>query len=134
MAAKKPYVIALEEHYQDAELRRQTGGPGMPSIEERLDDVGALRLREMDESGVDFQVLSHSIPGLQGVDAATGVPLALRVNDRLAETVQAHPDRFAGFAALPPADRRAAAEELEGTVNKHGFKGEMVNGLTQGGF
>jgi len=89
--AAKPYVIALEEHYQDAELRRQTGGPGMPNIEERLDDVGALRLREMDESGVDFQVLSHSIPGLQGVDAATGVPLARRVNDRLAETVRAHP-------------------------------------------
>ena len=87
--AAKPYVIAQEEHYQDAELRRQTGGPGMPSIEERLDDVGALRLREMDESGVDFQVLSHSIPGLQGVDAATGVPLARRVNDRLNEAVHA---------------------------------------------
>jgi 2,3-dihydroxybenzoate decarboxylase len=130
----KPYVIALEEHYQDAELRRQTGGPGMPSIEERLDDVGALRLREMDESGVDFQVLSHSIPGLQGVDAATGVPLARRVNDRLNEVVRAHPDRFAAFAALPTADPRAAADELERTVTKLGFKGAMINGLTQGVF
>jgi hypothetical protein len=59
----KPYIIALEEHYQDAEVRRVTGGPGMPNIEERLDDLGALRLREMDEAGIDFQVLSHSIPG-----------------------------------------------------------------------
>ena len=132
--AAKPYVIALEEHYQDAELRRQTGGPGMPSIEERLDDVGALRLREMDESGVDFQVLSHSIPGLQGVDAATGVPLARRANDRLAEAVKAHPDRFAGFAALPTADPRAAADELERAVTRLGFKGAMVNGLTGGVF
>src|SRR5439155_9000936 len=130
--AAKPYVIALEEHYQDAELRRQTGGPGMPSIEERLDDVGALRLREMDESGVDFQVLSHSIPGLQGVDAATGVPLARRVNDRLAETVRAHPDRFAAFAALPTADPKAAADELERAVTRLGFKGAMVHGLTGG--
>src|SRR5207244_6742536 len=130
----KPYVIALEEHYQDAELRRQTGGPGMASIEERLDDVGALRLREMDESGVDFQVLSHSIPGLQGVDAATGVPLARRVNDRLNEAVRTHPDRFAAFAALPTADPRAAADELERTVTKLGFKGAMLKGLTDARF
>jgi 2,3-dihydroxybenzoate decarboxylase len=84
----------------------------------------------MDESGIDLQVLSHSIPGLQGVDAATGVPLARRVNDRLAETVRAHPDRFAGFAVLPTADPRAAADELERAVTKLGFKGAMVNGLT----
>src|SRR5438270_5507522 len=132
--AAKPYIIALEEHYQDAEVRRQTGGPGMPGIEERLNDLGALRLKEMDESGVDFQVLSHSVPGLQAVDAATGVPLARRVNDRLAETVRAHPDRFAGFAALPTADPRAAADELERTVTKLGFKGAMINGLTNSVF
>src|SRR5438034_4362123 len=131
----KPYIIALEEHYQDAEVPRHTGGPGAsPDIVERLDDLGALRLREMDESGIDFQVLSHSIPGLQGVDAATGVPLARRVNDRLHETVRSHPDRFAGFAVLPTADPQAAADELERTVTKLGFKGAMVNGLTGGLF
>jgi 2,3-dihydroxybenzoate decarboxylase len=138
--AKKPYVIALEEHYQDAEVKQHTGGPGRGAaggsggLEERLDDLGELRLREMDEAGIDFQVLSHSIPGLQGVDAATGVPLARRVNDRLAETVRTHPDRFAGFAALPTADPRAAADELERTVTRLGFKGAMINGLTDGVF
>jgi len=129
--AAKSYVIALEEHYQDAEVKGLGGGPGAsPDIVERLDDLGALRLREMDESGVDLQVLSHSIPGLQGVDAATGVPLARRVNDRLYETVRSHPDRFAGFAALPTADPKAAADELERTVTRLGFKGAMINGLT----
>src|ERR1700676_845515 len=133
--AAKPYVIALEEHYQDSEVTRHTGGPGAGrDIVERLDDLGALRLKEMDESGIDFQVLSHSIPGLQGVDAETGAPLARRVNDRLAEAVPAHPARFAGFAALPTADPRAAADELERTVTKLGFKGAMINGLTQGVF
>src|SRR5438445_9855414 len=133
--ATKPYVIALEEHYQDAEVTQHTGGPGAGrDIVERLDDLGGLRLREMDEAGIDFQVLSHSIPGLQGVDAATGVPLARRANDRLAEAVRAHPDRFAGFAALPTADPRAAADELERAVTRLGFKGAMVNGLTGGVF
>src|SRR5947199_3632440 len=132
--AAKSYVIALEEHYLDPEVK-QLGGPGAGrDIVERLDDLGALRLKEMDESGIDLQVLSHSIPGLQGVDAATGVALARRVNDRLYQTVQTHPDRFAGFAALPTADPKGAADELERTVTKLGFKGAMVNGLTNGVF
>jgi 2,3-dihydroxybenzoate decarboxylase len=62
------------------------------------------------------------------------VPLARRVNDRLHEAVARHPDRFAAFAALPTADPRAAADELERTVSRLGFKGAMVNGLTRGVF
>src|SRR5690242_4532610 len=134
MAAKKSYVIALEEHYQDAEVRGLTGAPGTggaPSgLEERLDDLGALRLKEMDEAGIDFQVLSHSIPGLQGVDAATGVPLARRVNDRLYEAVQRYPTRFAGLAALPTADPPAAADESERCPTKLGLKAATITALT----
>ena len=128
--AAKSYVIALEEHYQDTELRQHTGG----SIAERLEDLGTLRLQEMDEAGIDLQVLSHANPGLQGVDAAAGVPLARRINDRLHEAVQRHPGRLAAFAAVPTADPKAAADELERTVTKLGFKGAMINGLTGGVF
>jgi predicted TIM-barrel fold metal-dependent hydrolase len=135
--ATKPYIIALEEHYQDAEVKAASRGPGAgidPYVSERLDDLGALRIREMDEAGIDFQVLSHSIPGLQNVDRETGPALARRANDRLAEAVRAQPDRFAGFAALPTADPQAAADELERTVTRLGFKGAMINGLTDGVF
>src|SRR5467141_3910674 len=132
--ATKPTIIALEEHYLDPEVK-QYGGPGAgPEIVQRLDDLSVLRLKEMDEAGIDIQVLSHSIPGLQGVDAAIGVPLARRVNDRLHEAVQRHPDRFAAFAALPTADPRAAAEELERCVTRLGFKGAMIHGHTRGSF
>ena len=138
MAAKKSYVIALEEHYQDAEVRQLTGAPGTGGaaggLEERLDDLGALRLGEMDEAGIDFQVLSHSIPGLQGIDAATGPALARRVNDRLYQAIQRHPSRFGGFASLPTADPAAAADELERCVTRLGFKGAMINGLTDSRF
>ena len=49
--AAKPYIIALEEHYFDPEVKRHTIGqepPHAPRIVERLDDVGEMRLREMD--------------------------------------------------------------------------------------
>src|ERR1700746_1874480 len=107
--AKKPYVIALEEHYQDPEVKQFGAGPGAGrEIVERLDDLGALR-SEMDEAGIDLQVLSHSIPGLQAVDAETGPPLARRTNDRLHEAVQRPPDRFSAFAVGPTANPPAAA-------------------------
>src|SRR5437870_9730168 len=135
--ATKPYIIALEEHYFDPEVKRHTMGqepPHAQRILERLDDVGVLRLKEMDEAGVDLQVLSHANPGLQKLDADTAVRLARSANDRLYEAVRAHPDRFAAFAAIPTPEPKAAADELERTVTKLGFKGALVNGLTNGLF
>src|SRR5262245_57767122 len=131
--AEKPYIIALEEHYFDPEVKRATVGqePGnAPRIVERLDDVGELRLREMDEAGIDLQVLSHANPGLQKLDAETAVRLASGANARLYQTVRAHPDRVAAFAAIPTPEPNAAADELERAVTKLGFKGALVNGLT----
>ena len=50
-------VIALEEHYWDRELAGhfKERGPEMriPALQERLFDLGALRLKEMDEAGID---------------------------------------------------------------------------------
>jgi predicted TIM-barrel fold metal-dependent hydrolase len=87
-----------------------------------------------DPSAEALQVLSHSIPGLQAVDAEAGPPLARRTNDRLHEAVRGHPDRFSAFAVLPTANPRAAADKLERAVTQLGFKGAMVNGMTGGVF
>jgi predicted TIM-barrel fold metal-dependent hydrolase len=135
--ATKSYIIALEEHYYDSEVKRYAAGLdaiAAPAIVQRLDDLGELRLKEMEEAGIDLQVLSHTMPGLQKLDAKTAVPLARRANDRLNEAAPARPDRFAAFAALPTADPKTAADELERTVGGLGFKGAMVNGLTNGVF
>jgi predicted TIM-barrel fold metal-dependent hydrolase len=131
--AAKPYIIALEEHYFDPEVKQHFTGHDArtpPRIAERLDDLGALRLKEMDEAGIDFQVLSHANPSVHKLDPETSVTLARRANDRLAETVNARPNRFAAFAALPTPDPKAAADELERTVTRLGFKGAMIHGLT----
>ena len=134
--AKKPYIIALEEHYMDPEVAEHLGPDGgyPKHIRERLDDVDAGRLAGMDEAGIDVQVISHAPSAAQGLDAETSVGVAMRANDRLYETVQAHPDRFAGFATLATPDPKAAANELERAVAKLDFKGAMIHGMTQGVF
>lgn len=137
-ATSKPRVVALEEHYWDREVAA-TFGPGddmrrAPGIVERLFDYDELRLKEMDEAGIDLQVLSHGAPATQRGDAEAAVKLARGANDRLREIVLSHPDRFAAFASLPTPDPMAAADELERCVTKLGFKGAMVHGLTNGVF
>jgi 2,3-dihydroxybenzoate decarboxylase len=128
-------VIALEEHYWDKELEEHAGVVERnPKTRERLFDLGQIRLKEMDEAGVDMQVLSHGAPSAQRLTGEHAVPVTRRVNDRLAAFIASKPDRFAGFAALPTCDPAAAADELERTVTKHGFKGAMVHGLANNMF
>jgi 2,3-dihydroxybenzoate decarboxylase len=136
---KKPNcpIIAIEEHYWDRELAKHFTGPEAGrgnETDERLFDLGALRLKEMDECGIDVQVLSHGAPSTQKLAADVGPAIARGVNDRLAAVVSSNPKRFAAFAALPTANPEAAADELERCVTKLGFKGAMIHGMSTGEF
>lgn len=74
--ADKPFVIALEEHYWDADLVTMIFSHEdnrASDVEKCLLDVGELRLREMDEAGIDVQVLSHGAPGTHRMDADLAV-------------------------------------------------------------
>jgi predicted TIM-barrel fold metal-dependent hydrolase len=132
----KPFIIALEEHYWDVAVAEHFGGSesSRPAIRQRLEDLSLLRIKEMDEAGIDIQVISHGPPGTQRMEPELAIRLARQANDRLHEAIHAHPNRFAGFAALPTPDPRAAADELERAVTKLGFRGAMVHGLTNGLF
>ena len=131
----KPQVIAIEEHYFDPAVAQALGGNRQPpQIVERLNDMANVRIKEMDEGGIDIQVLSHAPPAVQTLDPETSVRLATQTNNMLAETVKQHPTRFAGFAALPTPDPKASVAELERCVTKLGFKGAMIHGLTGGLF
>jgi 2,3-dihydroxybenzoate decarboxylase len=99
----------------------------------KLPDFSEYRLPEMDAAGIDVQVLSLTIPGVQAdVDAEVARDDARFANDYLAEAVAQHPDRFRGFAALPTQDPAAAAEELERAVRQLGFRGALVNDHLRG--
>jgi 2,3-dihydroxybenzoate decarboxylase len=130
-------IIALEEHFWTPALRDKTSGyyaVKSPVATSRLPDLGALRLKEMDEAGIDLQVISHVQPAAQIYDAATSIKLTREANDVLYEACRAHPTRFAGFASLPTPDPKESVAELERCVTKLGFKGAMISGHTNGEF
>jgi 5-carboxyvanillate decarboxylase len=100
----------------------------------RLADVGEGRIRDMDATGIDVQILSLTSPGVQVFDAATANKLASDTNDQVAEAIRKHPTRFAGLAAAAPQDPKAAAKEIERGVRKLGLKGVIINSHTRGEF
>jgi predicted TIM-barrel fold metal-dependent hydrolase len=103
----------------------------MRVVGSRLQDFGANRLAGMDASGISVAILSHTVPGVQGiVDPAAAATAAREINDRLAAEVGARPERYAGFASIAVHDPDDAAKELERAVTRLGLKGAMINGYT----
>jgi aminocarboxymuconate-semialdehyde decarboxylase len=131
-------VAALERR---TELPRVSDGPrgrqieyGKGNIHPVLPNMGdvELRLREMDEQGIDVALLSINIPGVDWFPPGDGPIVARDVNDELADLVAAHPDRFAALATLPMQAPDAAAAELERAMSS-GFSGAMIYSNVAGG-
>jgi predicted TIM-barrel fold metal-dependent hydrolase len=94
-----------------------------------LADLGERRLRDMDQGGLDVQILSAHTPSVQNVPGQEGIDFAHRLNRLLVEGPMAgHPERFQAFATLPLQSPEAAADELERCVREDGFVGALTNG------
>ena len=133
--------IAVEEHFSALHERdlqalvRSMGYDGgwMQAVSARLTEFDE-RLADMDASGITRAVLSHTVPGVQGiVDPAAAVTAAREINDFLAGVIARRPDRFAGLASVALQDPNAAAAELDRAVNRLGLSGVMINGYTDTG-
>jgi 2,3-dihydroxybenzoate decarboxylase len=132
------FIPELAERQPMSDIRRLAPLLGfrpesLENYEGRLSDFTEYRLPEMDDAGIDIQVLSLTVPGLQvDIDAERACDNARFANDYLAKVIAEHPDRFRGFAALPLQDPAAAAAELERAVTQHGLCGALVNDCITG--
>src|SRR6185369_11274567 len=101
-------------------------------IYDRLKDLGAARIQDMDATGIAHQIIALTAPGVQVFDPATASALAIDANDQLAEACQRHPTRYTGMVAFAPHDPANAVKEMERGVKKLGFKAAIVNSHTLG--
>jgi uncharacterized protein len=134
-------TITLEEHFATPAFfngparfvkeRAEKIGDRYLLVLDRLCDLDQKRITEMDEAGIDMQVLSLSAPGVEQMEPTDAIAMARDTNDYLAEAVKKHPTRFAGFAAVPTGAPKQAAQELERRIQQ-GFKGAVINGHNKG--
>lgn len=100
-------------------------------IREKLADLDAIRIADMDATGIDHQIISLTSPGVQVFEKNIAVSLARDSNDMLSDAIKKHPTRFSGLCAIAPQAPELAAQELERCV-KLGFKGIINNSHTFG--
>jgi aminocarboxymuconate-semialdehyde decarboxylase len=94
-----------------------------------LDD----RLADMDRMGIDVQAVSPS-PGQYYYWASPelGRELSRLINDRMAEAVGRHPDRFVGLGTVPLQAPDLAVEELRRAVRELGLRGVEISSNVEG--
>ena len=100
---------------------------------QRIQDLGAQRIADMDASGIAKQLVFLTAPGVQVFDAGTATALARDFNNELVEKTRKHPARYAALAAIAPQDPTAAVKELQRSISL-GMKGAVINSHTQGSY
>ena len=91
-------------------------------------DEAEARLMDMDESGIDKQVIfSHVAQYCYWASPEDGARMARIGNDHLAEFVGRKPERFIGMGMVPLQDTQAAIGELERMTRALGFRAVAVN-------
>lgn len=132
------YKQLLNEGYSDPGFRSLWGfygtnvNPRIQRVNQRMTDLGELRLKDMDDTGIARQILSLTAPGVQVFEPDLAIALARSSNDFMTDAIRRYPTRFSGLAAIAPQNPSAAAKELERGVQTLGLKGAIVNSHTQG--
>ena len=85
------------------------------------------RLKSMDDQAIDMEVLSIN-PFWYERERDLAAKIVAIQNEKLAELVGAHGERFAAFASLTLQDPLLAVEELETAVRKQGLRGAAIGG------
>ncbi|MCL5263925.1 MAG: amidohydrolase [Chloroflexi bacterium] len=133
------YFEFLEEHNTKYEMTKDATGkkilkhkgarfltitPEMTSPENRL--------KQMDEVGVDVQVLSLSVPNVYFSDDDNNLYLARETNDYLAALRDRYPKRFWCLASVPLGNVEHALRELDRAINQLGMNGVIVGSNIDG--
>lgn len=96
------------------------------TVSERCWD-GGCRIGDMDETGIERQVLSP-MPELLSywLDAEDAAVLSRHLNETIARMVADHPQRFSGLGAVPLQDVDLAIRELHHAVKVLGLAGVEI--------
>ena len=99
-------------------------GPG-------IGEVGARRIREMDEQGIDMEALSIN-PQWYQAERDVAAQVVKIQNEKLAGFCATYPDRFVAFASVALQYPDLAVQQLVDGVKKLGLRGAAVGASVAG--
>lgn len=101
------------------------GGARILTITPEMSDP-TVRIREMDEAGIDIQVLSLSTPNVYFASDEDSLNLAETTNDHLSALCEEFPDRFMCLASVPLNNVDYAIKELHRAIHELGMNGLII--------
>lgn len=118
---KMPPRDPLVQHGSQRTADRQKQQQG--EIWQKLTSI-EQRLADMNKMGIDVQAISSSPSQYYyRLEPDLGRQTSRLVNERLAEIVALHPDRFVALGTVPMQEPKLAVAELEYCMKKLGFRG-----------
>lgn len=133
-------IVDFEHHYLPERLWLEKGGVkgeskifyerGLPrgNLHAELYDVEE-HLRVMDAVGIDVAVLSIAV---SNDDPDLALEECRAWDDEVAELIKRYPNRFVGFAPVPPLGGPKALDELDRAINSLGLKGVVIRSQASG--
>lgn len=86
----------------------------------------ARRVDDLDEYGIDVQIVSLTTPSVELIPKSKAVPWAKKINDYFAKMCEDYKGRFYAYATLPYQDVRESLKELKRADEELGVKGIMM--------
>ncbi len=108
----------------------QLDGAAFMTLMEPMFDY-ALRIKDMDEAGVDVAIVSLTCPSVYWGGEEISSSTAIMMNDDMADQQRIYPDRIRWFATLPWQYPDRAVKELDRAVSK-GTSGVFVSANISG--
>jgi aminocarboxymuconate-semialdehyde decarboxylase len=132
VGGRRAKAIDVHAHCVIPEAQALLGlGPGSATRGPGIAEVGSRRLGEMDEQGIDVEVLSIN-PTWYTAERALAAKVISIQNQALAEFCAADPDRFAAFASVALQFPDLAVQQLEHGMQQLGLRGAAVGGNVAG--
>jgi aminocarboxymuconate-semialdehyde decarboxylase len=136
----KPWLDYLAQRTEAPQFEWQTPTSGVAKIgtstPSHVDKPGDFdlkaRVADLDEAGIDIQIISHTCPGVAELAAKESVEWSKKINDIFAEACEEYKGRFYFLATLPPGDIDEALKEMERSYTELGAKGFQMYSSVEG--
>jgi len=126
IGGQRATTVDMHAHCAFSEVAKLTKGTGLAGS--GLPPIGPDRLDEMNQRGIDYQVLSINRYWWYLADRGLAADIVKLNDESLAAWVDEHPDRFVALSSPALQYPELAAEQLEYAVKKLGLRGASVGG------